>query len=175
LAAAAKEEAAKEEAARLARESAASEKTPTKAPTTDELASTRPSDKIPREPDEKAAGGKKTSLRTSAATSTDPCPTRQKVGKIEPGTRVVFVTSPDPGSSGAEVLLDGKCLAKIAKEAPNREIYSAMLVNISAGTYEVTIRKNGYTDVHKEVTVSASDRPVEQTPKIVVPFSMQPH
>jgi CO dehydrogenase/acetyl-CoA synthase beta subunit len=97
------------------------------------------------------------------------------VGKIEPGTRVVFVTSPDPGSSGAEVLLDGKCLAKIAKEAPNREIYSAMLVNISAGTYEVTIRKNGYTDVHKEVTVSASDRPVEQTPKIVVPFSMQPH
>jgi hypothetical protein len=106
----------------------------------------------------------------SGGTELLPCTPSYPGGALRSGTRVVFVTSSDRSAEGAEVLLDGKCQGTIAREAPGRDAYSLMLINIPVGTYLVTVRQKGYPGIQRTVQVSSSDQPPEQTPKVVVRF-----
>lgn len=88
------------------------------------------------------------------------------------GRRVLFVTSSDGAVEGAEIDLNGRCQGTIRREAPGREQFSLMLVNIPPANYRVRVRKKGFRVFLTDVAVPPSDRPAEMTPKVVVRFDL---
>ena len=94
-------------------------------------------------------------------------------GDSMPGTRVVFFTTSQT-VEGAEAYLDGKCQGRIRREAPDRNAYSLMVVNVPLGVHAVMVRMTGYRDFQGSVNVMASDLPPERTAKVVVRFELSP-
>ena len=116
--------------------------------------------------------------KQEAAPSRPSAPTRTSCAPSYPqkplakGTRVVIVTS-TRGVEGAQVYLDGKCQGLIKREAPNRNAYSLMVVNVPPGRYTVKVHMQGYRDFQTNVDVVAINQPPEKTPKVVVRFELQ--
>lgn len=102
--------------------------------------------------------------RTVSASEQTSCAPSYPQGDSMPGTRVVFFTT-SQAVEGAEAYLDGKCQGRIRREAPNRNAYSLMVVNVPPGVYPVMVRMAGYRDFEGSVNVVASEQPPNGPPR----------
>ncbi|HUX66621.1 MAG TPA: hypothetical protein VMV31_03950 [Terriglobales bacterium] len=116
------------------------------------------------------SAGRITPPARNAASSPGACAPSYPQSPPRAGTRVLIFNS-TTDASGAQVYLDGRCQGVMRQEVPGRDTYSLMVVNVPPGNYAVTIRMPGSADFRTMVHVIASNRPAEQTPKILVAYS----
>lgn len=72
-----------------------------------------------------------------------------------PGTGEILLQSGSPEAQGARVYLNGRCQERMLVREAGAIL---LLAKVPPGSYRIEVRKNGYQDLKRDVTVAAGQR-----------------